>query len=211
VKMMISRLGHQPPLSPVWIAQASRSDNASLMARNMIDAPSGNLIVSCSGEPLGTPVKRRSRKEPRQRRKEEMLRHRDFVRPPVVGNAENLRMIAPGPDDRTGKLGGSSDQTGGPARDSDRPRVIGVEQIVTLEAPSGGESGASGGRGVFGRTDQGNREAGMVFGLFRWSGRSEDGFRIIRTERNRRVAWAFGPTQPSNPRNLAPLFGAARM
>ncbi|MDB5679366.1 MAG: hypothetical protein JWM94_2368 [Sphingomonas bacterium] len=122
--------------------------------------------MSCSGKPLGTPVKRRSRKEPRRRRKEEMLRHRDFVRPPVAGNAETLRMIAPGPDDRTGKLGGSSDQTGGPARDSDRFRVIGVEQIVTLEAPSGGESGASGGRGAFGRTDQSDREAEKALGPF---------------------------------------------
>ena len=33
-----------------------------------------------------------------------MLRQRDLVRPPVAGNAENLRMIAPGPDDRPGQV-----------------------------------------------------------------------------------------------------------
>ena len=77
---------------------------------------------------------------------------------------------------------------------------------MTLEAPSGDESGASGGRRVFGRTDQCNREAGMVFGPFRWTGRSEDRLRVIRTERNRGVARAFGPRNRANPRNLAPLL-----
>jgi len=131
-----------------------------------------------------------------------VLRHRGFVRPPAAGNAETLRMIAPGPDDRTGKLGGSSDQTGGPARDSGRFRVIGVEQIVMLEAPSGDESGASGGRGVFGRTGQSSREAGMIFGPFRRSGRSENGFRIIWTERNRESCVglrADATEQPAKP------------
>lgn len=150
---MLSRLGHRPPLSPVWIAQASRSGTANRWPE----------------------------------RKVAMLRRRYLVRPPVAGNAETLRMIAPGPDDRTDDLVGF------------RAKPIFGREIQVAFGRSGWSNRNV--RNAFGRFGRSEPRTGSLRTNRPRQPRSRNGLRTVQVERAKR-GWSSDRPDGAKPRKL---------
>lgn len=108
---MISRLEHRPPPNP----NGTRKRAGRTTHHRWPD------MIGClrtEGHGLQRRAAGRARQTARQERcrgdrNEENGFGHCLRRPPAAGNAETLRMIAPGPDDRTAKQGWSSDRSGG--------------------------------------------------------------------------------------------------
>jgi len=135
------------------------------------------MIASRSGTPLIDPGNREEGKGTEATKRRWDASASDLRRPPAVGNAETLRMIAPDPDDRTGKpwwtFGSNRAER---MRRQGGLRAGRAKQTAMGEALSGGSTGTVAKRGTSRDDPNGaKRELVGTFGSRRGSEAGKEG------------------------------------